>query len=78
VVGAIATSSGLLLISRVHTLWAGHLTYGIGVGIGVACGYVPMVAVVGDWFERHRTFALGLAVPRPPSAPWSGRRWAAR
>src|SRR5450756_1344948 len=55
-------SSGLLLTSRVHTLWAGYLTYGIGVGIGVACGYVPMVAVVGGRFERRRTFALGLAV----------------
>lgn len=62
VVGAIAMSSGLLLTSRVHTLWAGYLTYGIGVGIGVACGHVPMVAVVGGWFERRRTFALGLAV----------------
>lgn len=62
VVGAIAMSSGLLLTSRVHTLWAGYLTYWIGVGIGVACGHVPMVAVVGGWFERRRTFALGLAV----------------
>ena len=25
---------------------------GSGVGIGVACAYVPMVALVGGWFER--------------------------
>ncbi len=36
--------------------------YGLGVGIGVACAYVPMVALVGGWFEQRRTLALGVAV----------------
>ena len=52
----------LLLTSRVHTIWLGYLTYGIGVGIAVACAYVPMVATVGGWFVRRRTTALGVAV----------------
>jgi predicted MFS family arabinose efflux permease len=30
--------------------------------MGVACGYVPMLAVVGAWFERRRAAALGVAV----------------
>ena len=38
------------------------MTYGLGVGMGVACGYVPMLAVVGAWFERRRAAALGVAV----------------
>ena len=37
-------------------------TYGFGVGIGVACAYVPMVSAVGGWFAKHRTAALGVAV----------------
>jgi MFS family permease len=34
----------------------------LGVGVGVACAYVPMVAVVGGWFLRRRNTALGIAV----------------
>src|SRR5439155_3498872 len=40
----------------------GYLTYGLGVGIGTACGYVPMVAAVGGWFDRGRSLAIGVAV----------------
>lgn len=61
-VGAVAMVLGLLATSRVQSLWAGYLTYGLGVGIGVACAYVPMVATVGLWFERRRTAAIGVAV----------------
>ena len=52
----------LLLTSRVGSIWLGYLTYGVGVGIAVACAYVPMVAAVGAWFLRRRTAALGVAV----------------
>ncbi len=53
---------GLLATSRVNSLYLGYLTYGLGVGIGVACGYVPVVAAVGGWFEAKRTTALGISV----------------
>jgi MFS family permease len=61
-IGAVAMGAGLALTSIVDRLWLGYLTYGIGVGIGVACGYVPMVAVVGGWFVRRRSMAFGIAV----------------
>lgn len=60
--GAVSMAVGLLATSRVHALWQGYLTYGLGVGLGVACGYVPMLSVVGGWFERRRSLALGIAV----------------
>ena len=55
---------GLALVatSRVQSIWVGYVTYGLGVGIAVACAYVPMVAAVGAWFVRRRTTALGVAV----------------
>ena len=53
---------GLALTSLIDRLWLGYLTYGIGVGVGIACAYVPMVAVVGGWFLRRRNTALGIAV----------------
>ncbi|MCC6434086.1 MAG: MFS transporter [Acidimicrobiales bacterium] len=61
-VGAVFMVAGLLATSRVAALWLGYLTYAVGVGIGVACAYVPMVAAVGGWFNLKRTNALGLAV----------------
>lgn len=60
--GAVAMVIGLLITSRVQSIEVGYLTYGLGVGIGVACGYVPMVATVGAWFDRHRSTAVGIAV----------------
>jgi MFS family permease len=61
-VGAVAMAAGLLLTSRVDSLGVGYVTYGAGVGIAAACGYVPMVAMVGGWFVHHRAVAVGLAV----------------
>jgi MFS family permease len=60
--GGLAMGLGLYLTSLAHSLWVGYITYGLCVGVGVACGYVPMLAVVGAWFERRRTAALGVAV----------------
>lgn len=61
-VGAAALAGGLLLTSAAQELWVGYVGYGLGVGIAVACGYVPMVAVVGAWFDRRRALAIGIAV----------------
>lgn len=61
-VGAAALAGGLLLTSTAQQLWVGYVGYGLGVGIAVACGYVPMVAVVGAWFDRRRALAIGIAV----------------
>jgi MFS family permease len=60
--GAAALAAGLLLTATVRQLWLGYLTYGAGVGIAVACGYVPLVAAVGGWFERRRAVAMAIAV----------------
>ncbi|MEO6654083.1 MAG: MFS transporter [Ilumatobacteraceae bacterium] len=61
-VGAVAMFVGLMLTSRVDSLGVGYVTYGAGVGVAAACGYVPMVATVGGWFVRQRALAVGLAV----------------
>lgn len=60
--GAFFMGTGLILTSRIDHLWMGYLTYGLGVGLGGACCYVPMVSVVGGWFARWRNTALGIAV----------------
>lgn len=62
VASALFMGIGLLLTSRINHMWLSYLTYGVAVGIGVACGYVPMVAVVSGWFVHRRNTALGIAV----------------
>jgi MFS family permease len=61
-VGATFLAVGLLATAATPSLVLGYVTYGVGVGTALACGYVPMVANVGGWFVRRRTAALGVAV----------------
>ena len=61
-VGAVSLGLGLVLTARATSLWQAYLGHGVGVGLAVACAYVPLVAVVGGWFERRRTLAVGVAV----------------
>jgi MFS family permease len=61
-VGALAMGTGLALTAVAPRFLLGCLTYGLGVGVGTACAYVPMVAAVGGWFERRRSLAIGIAV----------------
>jgi MFS family permease len=60
--GAATLGTGLLTTSFVQHLWLGYLTYGVGIGVAVACCYVPMVSQVSAWFARRRAVALGVAV----------------
>ena len=60
--GAAALGLGLVVTARAGSLGVALVAYGVGVGVGVACAYVPMVALVGAWFERRRTLALGVSV----------------
>ncbi len=55
-------AAGLLLTTIVPNIWLAYICYGVFVGFAIACGYVPMVAVVGGWFERQRALAIGAAV----------------
>jgi len=61
-VGAVALGTGLIATASVHSLPAAYLTYGLGVGVGVGCTYVPALAVVGGWFTRRRNTAMAVAV----------------
>lgn len=60
--GAASLGTGLVVVSRATELWQALLGHGLGVGLAVACCYVPLVAVVGGWFQARRTLAVGVAV----------------
>lgn len=60
--GAVLMGVALISAARTHTLPLLFLTYGCGVGVAVACVYVPSIAAVGEWFKLRRDIALGLAI----------------
>jgi len=82
-VGAATMGVGLVLTAFIGKVWVGYLTYGIGVGVGSACVYVPTLAIIGGWFVRRRNTALGIAAAgtgcgtllMPPLAAWMIERY---
>jgi len=59
--GAVVMGVGLVLTACIGQMWIGYLTYGLGVGLGASCAYIPTLAVVGGWFDRQRNTAMGIA-----------------
>lgn len=76
--GAVIMGVGLVLTAFIREVWVGYLTYGLGVGVGSACAYVPTLAIIGGWFDKRRNTALGIAAAGtgcgtllvPPFAAW--------
>jgi MFS transporter, OFA family, oxalate/formate antiporter len=62
VAGMVLTGLGLAIASAARNLVEVYAAYGLGVGLGVGCAYVPAVGAVQRWFVRRRGFASGLAV----------------
>lgn len=62
VAGMILVGLGLAAASAARSLLEVYAAYGLGVGLGVGCAYVPAIGAVQRWFVRRRGFASGLAV----------------
>src|ERR1700694_4307790 len=82
VAGMLLTGLGLAAASAARSLPEVYAAYGLGVGFGVGCSYVPAMGAVQRWFVRRRGFASGIASAGvgvgtlPGSAPalWRYRR----
>jgi len=62
VAGMILTGLGLAAASVARSLPEVYAAYGLGVGLGIGCAYVPAIGAVQRWFVRRRGFASGIAV----------------
>src|SRR5882757_7057803 len=60
--GMLLIGLGLAAASFARNLIQVYVAYGLGVGLGIGCAYVPAVGAVQRWFVRRRGFASGLAV----------------
>ena len=58
----ILVGAGLAAASARANLAEVYAAYGLGIGLGVGCSYVPAMGAVQRWFVTHRGFASGLAV----------------
>ncbi|CAF4983061.1 unnamed protein product, partial [Rotaria sp. Silwood1] len=62
IVGACLAATGFLASCFWANLWFYYLTIGIIGGIGFGLIYLPAIVSVGFYFERRRSFAMGIAV----------------
>ena len=60
--GMLLTGLGLAAAGAARSLTEVYLAYGLGVGLGIGCSYVPALGAVQRWFVKRRGFASGLAV----------------
>jgi MFS family permease len=61
VLGMLLIGAGLALASVAQSLTEVYAAYGLGVGLGVGCSYVPAMGAVQRWFVKSRGLASGLA-----------------
>ncbi|MDD5289174.1 MAG: MFS transporter [Dehalococcoidales bacterium] len=54
------TGLGYLLMSQINAIWQMYLLYGVLISAGMACIWVPLIAMITRWFVRRRGFAIGI------------------
>lgn len=62
VAGMLLMGAGLAAASAARTLGEVYGAYGLGVGLGLGCAFIPALAAVQRWFARRRGLASGFAV----------------
>lgn len=60
-VGVFLQLFGMMMVSICKNYWQFMLAQGIVVGIGCGCVFMPSVAIVGTYFSRNRSLALGIS-----------------
>ena len=58
--GGILMAGGLLLSSRINSLWQLYLFYGVTTGLAVSAGWGPLAAAIPRWFPARRGLAMGI------------------
>jgi len=58
--GGVLLATGLFLSSRVTELWQFYVTFGVLVGAGVSCFYVPLTVTAMRWFQTRRGMAAAV------------------
>ena len=62
IVGILSVGGALLLLATQSSLWQFYFYYCILGGLGASALDAPLLANVGNWFDRNKGLALGLAL----------------
>ncbi|XP_065095823.1 uncharacterized protein LOC135717608 isoform X2 [Ochlerotatus camptorhynchus] len=62
IVGSILASAGFALSAYAETIEMLYLTFGVLAGFGLSLCYVAAVVIVAYYFDKKRSFAIGLSV----------------
>jgi len=62
-VAGLMVAAGCMISAAAHEKWHFYLAYGLFMGIGTICmGFVPIAALISNWFMQHRGKAMGIAL----------------
>ena len=60
---SVMVAAGCLISAAAVEKWHFYIAYGVFMGIGTICmGFVPITALISDWFIQRRGTALGIAL----------------
>jgi len=60
-IGGLLAGTGFILLSQITLLWQVYLIWGLLMGIGGACCFIPVMSTIPRWFAKKRGTAVGLA-----------------
>ena len=58
-VGVSIIGVGFLILSQTNTLWMFYLAYGVIMMGASGGGWLPMMTVINNWFDKKRSIAMG-------------------
>lgn len=59
-ISGLLTGMAFLLMSQVSALWQVYLVWGLLMGLGGACIYIPVISTIPRWFAQRRGIAIGI------------------
>ena len=77
-ISGLSLGVGFLLMSQINSLWQAYLVWGLFMGIGNSCCWIPIASTIPRWFTKKRGIAIGITVAGfglggvivPPLAQW--------
>ncbi len=61
-VNGLLVGIGFLLMSQINSLWQAYLIWGVFMGVGGSCCFIPIISSIPRWFTKRAGTAIGITV----------------